>query len=91
MKLKPLVFFIFELDQSFTVEKIDKVKAYYENYFTVSTMETNAGLYVTIKLVEDTDIAKRVMQRFFSSLEVRKIDVMGSEVEVLAFIEKFVM
>jgi len=88
---KSLGVYHFEFDNSFTVEQIEKVRAYYVEYFKVTTMTTEKGIYVTLKLIDDSETAKRVMQRFFSSLYVQKIDVMGTDVEVMVFIQKFVL
>ena len=88
---KTMGIYHFEFDNTFTDEQISKVKAYYTDYFTVNTLKTDAGIYVTLKLADDSEMSKRVVQRFFVSLNVQKIDVMGTEVLVSEFIKKFVL
>ena len=88
---KSLGVYHFEFDNTFTNDQISKVKDYYTAYFKVSTLETENGIFVTLKLVDDSEMAKRVVQRFFVSLNVQKIDVMGTDVEVAEFVRKFVM
>ena len=81
----------FEFDKSFTIEDIEKAKSYYAQYFTVSTMDTEKSIYVTVRFVDDSEIARRVLQRFFSSLKVQEINVSGTDVKVMPFLEKFVL
>jgi len=83
--------FNFAFDSNFTVENITKTAKYYESYFTVTPVKTETGINVLIKLIEDNDMARRVITRFFVSLEVKEIVVNGNIVTTDDFIAKFVM
>ena len=84
--------FHFEFDDTYTVEQINKAKVYYEKYFTVSARKTDTGINVTIKVIDpDDEIARRIEQRFFVTLDVKMIDVMGTDVELMTFLKKFVL
>jgi hypothetical protein len=83
--------FNFSFDSNFTLEDINKTAKYYTNYFTVVPVKTENGINVTIKLVEDNEMARRVVNRFFVSLEVKDIDVNGTMIPVEKFVTKFVM
>ena len=67
--------FNFAFSSGFAVEDIEKTAKYYENYFTVTPVVSEDGIAVLIKLVEDNEMARRVITRFFVSLEVKEIMV----------------
>jgi len=83
--------FNFSFDSDFSLEDINKTAKYYTNYFTVVPVKTENGINVTIKLVEDNEMARRVVNRFFVSLEVKEINVNGTNVPVEQFVTKYVM
>ena len=83
--------FNFEFDSHFTVESIKKAATYYESYFSVTPVKSETGVNVLIKLIEDNDMARRVVTRFFVSLEVKEITVNGAAISVDDFIAKYVM
>ena len=83
--------FNFAFDSNFTIESINKTAKYYESYFSVTPVKTDAGINVLIKLIEDNDMARRVITRFFVSLEVKEITVDGTNLSVDDFIAKYVM
>lgn len=83
--------FTFAFDKDFTIEQINKTAKYYTSYFTVTALKTLNGIDVTIKLVEDNEMARRVVNRFFVSLEVKEINVNGTMFPVEEFVTKYVM
>lgn len=83
--------FNFAFDSSFSVEDITKTATYYENYFTVTPVAAEKGTTVLIKLVEDNEMSRRVITRFFVSLEVKEIVVNGTVVLIDDFIATYVM
>ncbi len=83
--------FTFDFDKDFTVEQINKTAKYYTSYFTVTPVKTENGIKVTIKLVEDNEMARRVVNRFFVSLEVKEISVGDKNLPVEDFVSKYVM
>lgn len=83
--------FNFAFDSSFSIEEIAKSATYYENYFTVTPVAAETGVTVLIKLVEDNEMSRRVITRFFVSLEVKEIVVNGTAVSIDDFIATYVM
>ncbi len=83
--------FTFSFSSEFTIEQINKTAKYYTSYFTVTPVQSLNGIDVTIKLVEDNEMARRVVNRFFVSLEVKEINVNGTMYPVEDFVSKYVM
>ena len=83
--------FNFNFDGSFTIEDINKTATYYTSYFAVTPEASAEGISVSIKLVDDNEMARRIVTRFFVSLEVREITVEGTVVSIDNFIAKYVM
>ena len=83
--------FNFTMADHFSLEDINKTASYYESYFTVSTSAVEGGNNVILTLNEDTDMARRVITRFFVSLEVKDINVNGQHVELNQFITDYIM
>ena len=83
--------FNFTLDENFSQEDITKTAAFYTDYFTVTSAADGEGHIVTFTLVEDTEMSRRVVTRFFVSLEVNEIDVNGEAKELNDFISTYVM
>jgi len=83
--------FNFSFDSEFTLDEINKTAKYYTSYFTVTPVKTESGINVTIKLVEDNEMARRVVNRFFVSLEVKEINVNGTKIPTEQFVTKYVM
>jgi hypothetical protein len=83
--------FNFQFDSNFTVEDINKTANYYTSYFTVTPITSENGISVLIKLTDDNEMARRIVTRFFVSLDVREISVSGEVVSIDDFIAKYVM
>ncbi|NOQ71099.1 MAG: hypothetical protein GQ574_03795 [Crocinitomix sp.] len=84
--------FNFMFSPTHTAEDISSNAAYYESYFTVAvTAAGAAGNTVKITLVEDNEMARRVIMRLLVNLEVDSINVNGTEVERNAFMTKYIM
>ena len=83
--------FNFAFDSSFSIEDITKTSTYYENYFTVTPVASENGVTVLISIVEENEMSRRVITRFFVSLDVKEIVVNGSVVTIDDFIATYVM
>lgn len=83
--------FNFEFSPEFTVEQINKAAAFYTSYFTVTPVASPVGTKVTVKLVEDNEMSRRVITRFFVTLEVQKILVNGESILTSDFAAKYLM
>ena len=84
--------FHFNFDATITEESINSNKKYYTDYFTVgSTANAHGGHDVTITLAQDDELSRKVVQRFFASLQVEKINVNGSEIAMTDFISTYIL
>lgn len=73
-------------------EAIKEVASSYESYFSVVTEDYGtAGNKVTIKLVEDDEMARRVILRLFVSLEITAINVNGTDIDREEFVKKYII
>lgn len=83
--------FNFEFSSEYTVEQINKAAEFYTAYFTVKTVASPTGNTATVSLVEDNEMARRVITRFFVTLEVEKITVNSEALSVSDFGAKYLM
>lgn len=83
--------FNFSFDSNYTIEDITKTANYYTNYFTVTPTTSENGIDVKISLASDNEMARRVVTRFFVSLEIQSINVNGTEIKLDDFIETYIM
>jgi hypothetical protein len=88
---KTIGVFNFSFDSSYSMEDITKTAKYYTNYFSVVPNQSDNSISVKISLVEDNEMARRVITRFFVSLDVKSINVNGTEVQIEEFIKTYVM
>lgn len=90
-KKEDVTTFHFSMGENFTADQIDKTASYYTNYFTTSVAaNAEGGHNLSFTLVEDTDIARKVIMRFFVSLEVSEIIVNGKTLELDTFISDYI-
>lgn len=71
-------------------EDIKNTATYYESYFSVDVTNAEAGNNVKITLVEDNDMSRRVILRLFVSLEVKKIEANGEQLDKNDFMTKYI-
>jgi len=83
--------FNFSFDSSFSIEDINKTANYYTSYFTVKPVKTDKTIEVKINLVDDNPMARRVITRFFVSLNIKTISVNGKDIQIDEFIKTYVM
>lgn len=83
--------FHFTFPSSISIDQINKSAAFYTAYFTVTPTTAANGTNVEIKLVEDNEMSRRVMTRFFVSLEVQDISVNGNSIVLADFMTTYVM
>jgi len=83
--------FNFSFPSKYTVEQINTSASYYTAYFTVAPVATADGVNVQIQLVEDNEMSRRVVARFFVSLEVQEINVNGTAMPVSDFASTYIM
>lgn len=75
-----------------TAEDIKSNAAYYESYFTVTvTPAGSAGNKVNIALVEDNEMARRVIMRLLVNMDIDAINVNGKELERNDFMTTYIM
>lgn len=67
----------FTVPESITAEKVDAVKGYYKDYFTVSFNEATDQLKVTLLKKEEMNV--NVMNRLLVALDLRMVSVGGQE------------
>ncbi|TSJ45844.1 hypothetical protein [Fluviicola chungangensis] len=65
----------FSVPESITAEKVDAVKGYYKDYFTVAFNESTDVLKVTLLKNEDSNL--NVVNRLLVALDLRTISVGG--------------
>ena len=83
--------FHFNMDSNYTLESINTNAAFYTSYFTVAATPGTSGTDVAITLVEDNEMARRVISRFFISLEVQAVDVNGTKMAIFDFMAAYIM
>lgn len=83
--------FNFTFDSNYTIEEINKTAAFYTDYFTVAATPATGGTTVAITLVEDNEMARRVISRFFISLECQNITVNGTAMDASEFMSAYIM
>ncbi len=84
--------FNFIFSPTHTAEDITSNAAYYESYFTVTVVAAGTGgNTVNITLVEDNEMARRVIMRLFVNLEINEIGVNGTDMERNEFMTTFIM
>ena len=83
--------FHFNMESNYTLESINTNAAFYTSYFTVVATPGTAGTTVAITLVEDNEMARRVISRFFISLEVPVITVNGTDMPIFDFMSAYIM
>ena len=83
--------FHFAYDKQFTLEGLTKASDYYTEHFTAVYTKTEAGYEAVITILTNDQLSRRVLERYFATLGVQKIDIGGSPLETRAFLMKFVM
>jgi hypothetical protein len=83
--------FHFNLDQSITADAINDNAVYYTDYFTVAATDNNGGHDITITLAQDDEMSRKVIQRYFVSMQVQTISVDGTDVQVLDFMNTYII
>ena len=83
--------FHFHLGSDFTAEQIQEAATYYTDYYTVEKVAADGGLNITITLNEDTEMARRVISRFFITLQVSEITAASETLSVHDFVDTYIM
>ena len=83
--------FHFTFDASYAEADLNSQASYYADYFTTSIEASGTGHTVTFTLVEDTDMARRVISRYFISLDVPSVKADGKDYTVDEFFPAFIM
>lgn len=84
--------FNFTFSPVHSADDITSNAAYYESYFTVSvTPAGTSGNTVNITLVEDNEMARRVIMRLFVNLEINEIGVNGTDMDRNDFMTTYIM
>ncbi|MFK8046413.1 MAG: hypothetical protein AB8B72_13035 [Crocinitomicaceae bacterium] len=83
--------FHFDFDSYFTSDALKKASGFYTEQFKVDYIKTATGHTATITILTDDNLSRKVIERYFATLGVQKINVDGAEVDVRPFLFKFVM
>lgn len=77
----------FAVPESITSEKVDAVKGYYKDYFSVDFNESTDKLKMTLLKNEEMNI--KVMNRMLVALDLRTVSVNGQEMTFQDVIDKY--
>lgn len=77
----------FKVPESITTEKVDAVKGYYKDYYTVSFDEATDVLKLSLLKNEEMNI--NVINRILTALDLRTIQVDGVEMTFLDMKDKY--
>lgn len=83
--------FHFSFSSNYTLEQVNNAATFYTSYFTVAATAAGDGLSVNITLVEDNEMSRRVVTRFFSYLEVENVTVNGTHIMRDDFVSQYIM
>lgn len=83
--------FHFNLDETITNEAINMYSVYYVDYFTIDAIAATIGHDIVITLVQDDEMSRKVIQRFFASLPVNAIGVNGTDVDLSDFMLTYII
>jgi len=83
--------FHFNFDAHFTADALDKASAFYTKQFKVDYVKTSTGHSATITILTDDNLSRKILERYFATLGVQKINVDGAELDMRPFLFKFVM
>ena len=84
--------FNFVFGTAYKAEDIKSNATYYESYFTVTVTPASAGgNTVNIKLVEDNEMARRVILRLLVNMDIKTVNVNGTEIDRNDFMTKYIM
>ena len=77
----------FSVPESITAEKVDAVKGYYKDYFSVSFNESTDVLKVTLLKNEDSNL--NVVNRLLVALDLRTVSVGGENMTFMDMKDKY--
>lgn len=83
--------FHFAFASAITLDEINKAAVFYTDYFTVTPVASATGHDVTIKLVEDTEMNRRIVMRFFVTMSISSISVNGTDMSLQDFVNEYIM
>ena len=84
--------FHFAIDQSIKEETIKSNTVYYTDYFTVDIAAASGGGHnITITLTSNDELSRKVVERYFISMEIKNINVDGTDMPVHDFMTKYVV
>lgn len=84
--------FEFTFSKSYDIDQINKSASFYIDYFTVEVSNLNdSENKILIKLVEDTELSRRVISRFFGSLDINDIKVNGIYISIDDFMTNYIV
>lgn len=83
--------FEFTFDDFFTLEQLTKASDFYTDHFSAEYTPKGNGLAAKFTILTKEPMSRKVLSRYFSTLEIQKIIIDGTSVELGAFLDKFVM
>ncbi|MCH2234797.1 MAG: hypothetical protein MK078_11160 [Crocinitomicaceae bacterium] len=88
---KETLSFNFHFDNTYAAQDLTETGTYYTNYFTTEVMENEDKSHnVKITLTEESEMGRRVIMRYFVSLEVGKIKAGVTEYSTEDFMIQFI-
>ena len=83
--------FHFTFDATFKVEDLNSNASYYTDYFTVAVNAEGTSFDVTITLVQDDEMSRRVISRYMISNQVAGISANGQDLSVDEFMGEYIL
>ena len=83
--------FHFTFDASFTAEDLNKSASFYTDYFAVAVTNEASGFNVTITLVQDDEMSRRVISRYLVSNSVQEIAANGQNLTLDEFMGEYIL
>ena len=88
---KETLSFNFNFDNTYSAESLKETGTYYTNYFATEVMENEDKSHnVKITLNEESEMGRRVIMRYFVTLEVGKIKAGATEYSTEDFMIQFI-
>ncbi len=83
--------FNFNFDGTFSKEKLDKATTYYAQYFEVEYQKIENGYSAKITMLDENPISRKIIERYFTTLNVKLIEAGEENLEIRPFIKKYLM
>ncbi|UKN01225.1 hypothetical protein K6119_15965 [Paracrocinitomix mangrovi] len=82
--------FHFNFDETISESSINDNAGYYTDYFTIDAVADNGQHNVTITLIQDDAMSRKVIHRYLASLQVQTVSVDGTDVPREEFMQTYI-